>query len=299
MSLHPASLVSATEHSTELLQLLDLKITRGLIGMYAPHLGDRVARLTDLGLAEQLVQSTVEVVDFALDLPTTSTRGRSLARKDKHAEFTEFVAGVLERAEVTLSDILVTLIFIQRAKPYLSVQSEDWALHRVFLGALIIASKYTNDSTLKNIHWAMVSGTFGKRDIGRIEREFIEVLDWDFAVTEADLLVLYQTLLHLLPVQRTITSTETVEVSPPSSPVTSESSHDSDSSESSHWSDEESDSDSHSTPATSPDPITPSHAVFSPARPRSTAKPLESMMDAIRHPFWHASHHPLSVHVVA
>ena len=124
---------------------------------------------------------------------------------------------------------------------------------------LTVASKYTNDSTLKNIHWAMVSGTFGKRDIGRIEREFIEVVDWELTITEADLLVVHGALLHLLPAQRTAAThviSEAVGVSPPSSPVTSESSQDSDSSESSHWSDDDSDSDSHSTPATSPGPLT-------------------------------------------
>jgi hypothetical protein len=278
MSLHPASLVAASNHSTKLLQLLELQITRGLI--------------------EQLVQSTVEVVDFALGLPTTSSRGRSTSRTNKYTEFTEFVSAVVERAEVSVSDILVTLIYIQRAKPYLSVQTEEWALHRVFLGGLIVASKYTNDSTLKNIHWAMVTDTFGKRDIGRIEREFIEVLDWDFAITEANLLVVRDSLLHLLPTQHihiTPVLDDAVEVSPPSSPATS----DSDSSESSHWSDDDSDSDSHSTPATSPGPLTPSHAVFSPARPNSTKKALASILDAIHHPFWNAPHHPLSVHVVA
>jgi hypothetical protein len=279
MSLHPASLISSTEHSPELLGLLELEITRGLI--------------------EQLVQSTVEVVNFALGLPTTSSsRGRPTTRANKYAEFTQFVSDIIERAEVTVADILVTLVYIERAKPYLSVQTEQWALHRVFLGALIIASKYTNDSTLKNIHWAVVSATFGKRDIGRIEREFIEVLDWDFAVTEADLLVVYDVLSHLLPVRHS-TGIPSIEVSPPSSPIASESSPDSDSSESSHWSDDETDSDSHSSPATSPDPLTPSHAVFSPARPHSATKPLESMLNAIRHPFWNAPHHPLSVHVVA
>jgi len=280
MSLHPASLVSPAEHSTELLQLLELEVTRGLI--------------------EQLVQSTAEVVDFALGLPTTSsTRGRSIARTNKHPEFTQFVSDIIERAEVTVADILVTLVYIQRARPYLSIQTQDWALHRVFLGALIVASKYTNDSTLKNIHWAMVSATFGKRDIGRIEREFIEVLDWDFAVTEADLLAVHNSLLDLLPVQHPA-AVPVVEVSPPSSPIASETSQDSDSSESSsHWSDDETDSDSHSTPATSPGPSTPSHAVFSPARSHSVTKPLGSVLDAIRHPFWNAPHHPLSVHVVA
>lgn len=204
---------------------------------------------------------------------------------------------VIERAEVTTSDLLVALAYIERAKPYLSVQTEEWALHRVFLGGLIVASKYTNDSTLKNIHWAMVSNTFGKRDVGRIEREFIEVLDWDLAVTESDLLAVRDTLLHLLPAQRTPTTVVTSEAagvsSPPSSPATS----DSYSSESSQWSDDESDSDSHSTPATSPGPLTPSHAVFSPARPQT--KPVTTVSDALEHPFWHAPHHPLSLQVVA
>ncbi|KAF9793427.1 hypothetical protein BJ322DRAFT_128192 [Thelephora terrestris] len=278
MSLHPASLISPSEHSIKLLQLLDLQIARDLI--------------------EHVVQSTAEVINFALGAPTTSaSRGRTVSRTSKYSEFTQFVSDVIARAEVTVSDILVTLVYIQRARPYLSVQTEEWALHRVFLGALIVASKYTNDSTLKNIHWAMITNTFGKRDIGRIEREFLEVLDWDLAVSEADLLVVRDSLLHLLPAQHTastVVRSETVTVSPPSSPVTS----DSDSSESSHWSDEESDSDSHSTPATSPGPLTPSHAAPSPARSRSK-KSVGSVLDALRHPFWHAPHHPLSLQVVA
>ena len=297
MSYHPASLVSPAEHSTKLLQLLDLDITRGLIGMCPP---DQVySSVTDLYLLEHLVQSTVEVVDFALDVPASSSRGRSATRNNKHTELTQFVSDIIERAETTVSDILVALVYIQRSRPYLSVQTEEWALHRVFLGALITASKYTNDSTLKNIHWAMVSGTFGKRDIGRIEREFIEVLDWDFSVTEADLLVVRDSLLHLIPNQHATSApvhTKAMEVSLPPSPVASQYS---DSSESSHWSDDDTDSDSHSSPATSPDPLTPSHAVFSPARPHSIAKPIGTVLDVVQHPFWNAPHHPLSVHLVA
>ena len=301
MSYHPASLVSPAQHSTKLLQLVDMDISRGLIGMYSP---DQVySPVTDLYLAEQLVKATVNVVEFALDIPTSSSRGRSTTRNNKYTEFAQFASDIIERAETTVSDILVALVYIQRSRPYLSVQTEEWAVHRVFLGALITASKYTNDSTLKNIHWAMVSGTFGKRDIGRIEREFIEVLDWDFSVTEADLLLVSESLLHLLPAQHTTAipvTIEAVEAFTPPSPVNSESSHYSDSSESSsHWSDDDTDSDSHSSPATSPGPLTPSHAVFSPARPRSVTKPIGTVLEVVQHPFWNAPHHPLSVHLVA
>lgn len=37
---------------------------------------------------------------------------------------------------------------------------------------LTICFQYCNDSTLKNVHWALCTGVFGKRDVGRIEREF-------------------------------------------------------------------------------------------------------------------------------
>jgi hypothetical protein len=45
-----------------------------------------------------------------------------------------------------------------------------------------------NDSTLKNVHWALCTGVFGKRDVGRIEREFLDVLDFQLSVSEDDIL---------------------------------------------------------------------------------------------------------------
>lgn len=49
-------------------------------------------------------------------------------------------------------------------------------------------TQYLNDSTLKNVHWALCTGVFGKRDVGRIEREFLDVLDFQLGITEDDLL---------------------------------------------------------------------------------------------------------------
>ncbi|KAJ7706817.1 hypothetical protein B0H17DRAFT_1192382 [Mycena rosella] len=49
--------------------------------------------------------------------------------------------------------VLAALVYVARARPHLSIALEEWALERVFLSALIAASKYTNDSTLKkNMH---------------------------------------------------------------------------------------------------------------------------------------------------
>ncbi|KIK68171.1 hypothetical protein GYMLUDRAFT_37011 [Collybiopsis luxurians FD-317 M1] len=162
---HPASLVSSESHSPALLQLVSLKVSKPLI--------------------DYVVECTSETVDYAMG------RSHSIAtspRRPHLAKFTTFVTNVLTRAEVTSPTILVCLAYMDRAKPHLDIALEEWALERVFLGALILAAKYLNDSTLRNIHWALCTGVFGKRDVGRIEREFLDVLNWELSISEADIL---------------------------------------------------------------------------------------------------------------
>ncbi|KAJ7137964.1 hypothetical protein C8R44DRAFT_606832 [Mycena epipterygia] len=169
---HAASLVDPASHSPALLELIDIELTKPVI--------------------EYIVDCVSETVDYAMGRtpspPSPHGRGRSHKRSPYGTKFTTFVSTVLERAEVTAPTVLTTLVYIHRARAHLSIALEEWALERVFLGALIVASKYTNDSTLKNVHWALCTGVFGKRDVGRIEREFLDVLDWELGVGEADLL---------------------------------------------------------------------------------------------------------------
>ncbi|KAF9261269.1 hypothetical protein L218DRAFT_1078820 [Marasmius fiardii PR-910] len=164
-AIHPASLVDSSLHCPALLQVLEAKVTRPVI--------------------EYVVDCVAETVDYAMGRRSPP---RSRSRRPEHSKFTTFVSNVLTRAEVTTPVVLSTLVYIDRAKPHLHIALEEWALERVFLGALIVASKYLNDSTLKNIHWALCTGVFGKRDVGRIEREFLDVLDWELQVTEDDLM---------------------------------------------------------------------------------------------------------------
>ncbi|KAJ7612980.1 hypothetical protein FB45DRAFT_693895, partial [Roridomyces roridus] len=165
-SVHAASLVDPSTHSPELLQLVDIELSRPVIHF--------------------LVDTVSSAVSHGLERSGASlSRGRSSHRSKN---FTSFVSTVLRRAEITTPIVLVALVYLKRARPHLSLAVEHWALERVFLGALILAAKYTQDSTLKNVHWALCTGLFGRNDIGRIEREFLEVLDWELGVREADLL---------------------------------------------------------------------------------------------------------------
>ena len=55
--------------------------------------------------------------------------------------------------------------------------------------------QYLNNSTLKNVHWALCTGVFGKRDVGRIECEYLDIL---LGVSEADLLSHHQGLVDAI-----------------------------------------------------------------------------------------------------
>ncbi|TFK36410.1 hypothetical protein BDQ12DRAFT_249962 [Crucibulum laeve] len=205
---HHASLVDPATHSPALLELIDIKMSRPVL--------------------EYVVDCVAETVDYAMGRPTpsSSSRGRSATRRPEHSKFTTFVNNVITRAEITTPTVLAALVYIDRAKPHLHIALEEWALERVFLGAIIVASKYLNDSTLKNVHWALCTGVFGKRDVGRIEREFLDVLDFELGITEADILSHHQGVIsaafpssyHLRPQPQHFTAPAVSPVAVPLSP---------------------------------------------------------------------------------
>ncbi|KAJ7801357.1 hypothetical protein B0H14DRAFT_2615390 [Mycena olivaceomarginata] len=53
------------------------------------------------------------------------------------------------------------MVYGRRAKPDLEIASDRWAMERVFPGAFIVASKYLNDSTMKNMPWALCTAEMG------------------------------------------------------------------------------------------------------------------------------------------
>ena len=57
------------------------------------------------------------------------------------------VQNVLIRAEVEVPVVLATLVYLNRAKAHLHIALEEWANERVFLGALIVASKVSSIPT--------------------------------------------------------------------------------------------------------------------------------------------------------
>jgi len=72
---------------------------------------------------------------------SSDVRGRRNPRSPLRTNFAEFATGVIQKSQVTLPIILVALVYIERSRPHLFVELEQWACERIFLGALVVASK--------------------------------------------------------------------------------------------------------------------------------------------------------------
>lgn len=144
-TIHKASLVDASLHPPALLELVDVKLDRTVTGkFYTDSISSCIVADQAPSITEYLIDSVVETVDYALGRPSPSRRGRSLHRHSENSAFATCVYNVIERAEVEMPVVLATLVYLQRAKPHLHIALEEWACERVFLGALIVASKVSH-----------------------------------------------------------------------------------------------------------------------------------------------------------
>jgi len=80
---------------------------------------------------------------------SSDIRGRRSPRSTLRTSFAEFVTGVIQKSQVALPVILVALVYIERSRSHLFIELEQWACERIFLGALVVASKVSLDFTVE------------------------------------------------------------------------------------------------------------------------------------------------------
>jgi len=155
-------------------------------------------------------------VDFALGRPTSHLSAAPLTIPRPLLQLT---LDLVHRSRIDISVILVALVYLERARPQFKISDERWACERILIGALVLASKvtshsafhacnvspltrvyfsqYVSDYTIKNARWARWTGTFSKEDIGRMERELLDILDWNLSIAEGDVMAHHEHLSSL------------------------------------------------------------------------------------------------------
>ncbi|KAJ3995614.1 hypothetical protein F5050DRAFT_1573214 [Lentinula boryana] len=162
--------------------------------MHSPSL----IQIVDVKPSQQIYNYVVDCIADAVDLilgqqPLISPRRREARRTQELLDFTAFVSIVLIQAQVTTPVILSLLVYIDEVKAnpqqFRSVLRNKFAIYeRIFLGALILASKYLDDNAMqKNTEWAACIPFFGAEDISLIEDDFLTALQWNLTIRERDI----------------------------------------------------------------------------------------------------------------
>jgi G1/S-specific cyclin PLC2 len=93
-----------------------------------------------------------------------------------------FIQSLIEHSHVQCTTLMTTLIYLNRLKQVIPPNSVGMATthHRIFLGSLLLAAKYTNDSSPMNKHWTTyTNGLLSLREVNALEIEMIQYIGWD------------------------------------------------------------------------------------------------------------------------
>lgn len=204
---HPHSLVELTEHDPALVRYLAAPLEPALVVELIKAVRDMIK------VPEQEV------------LPTPpSTPLKSLSKQQQEEEgvqdpnansdyragwppvlnpqwlpLEQFVPWIIASSKVRVPTLCYTLLVLERLGSRFPPHAQGMTCtrHRIILAAIIVASKYLNDQTPKNKHWAVHSrGLFATCEITLMEKQVLSIIDFDLSFTEEQLIQRMFPLLH-------------------------------------------------------------------------------------------------------
>lgn len=103
-----------------------------------------------------------------------------------------FISRLVRHTNVYTPTLLVTACYLNKLKCILPKDASGLpsTIHRMFLACLILSAKFHNDSSPLNKHWARYTdGLFSVEDVNLMERQLVQLLNWDLRVTNDDLIL--------------------------------------------------------------------------------------------------------------
>ncbi|CCC67545.1 hypothetical protein NCAS_0A09870 [Naumovozyma castellii] len=103
-----------------------------------------------------------------------------------------FITRLVRYTNVYTPTLLTTVCYLNKLKRILPKDATGLpsTIHRIFLACLILSAKFHNDSSPLNKHWVKYTdGLFTLEDVNLMERQLLQLLDWDLRVSEDDLIL--------------------------------------------------------------------------------------------------------------
>ncbi|CUM68356.1 uncharacterized protein PRCAT00006078001 [Priceomyces carsonii] len=138
-----------------------------------------------LEMIHKLVVATLQV------LPCQESKGYNEVGGKPLPSLMTFITKLVRYTNVYTGTLMACLVYLNRLKEKLpkNAQGIPCTRHRILLSCLILAAKYHNDSSPKNVHWAKYTdGLFNLKDINLMERQLMYLLNWDLRVSNEEMI---------------------------------------------------------------------------------------------------------------
>ncbi|RLV95110.1 PHO85 cyclin-1 [Spathaspora sp. JA1] len=140
-------------------------------------------------MIHKLVVATLQVI------PCKDTKSQTYTSTDKKIKplpsLMTFLTKLVKYTNVYTGTLMATLVYLNKLKAKLPKNASGLPCtrHRILLSCLILSSKFHNDSSPKNKHWAnYTDGLFTTQDINLMERQLTFLLNWDLKVTNSEMI---------------------------------------------------------------------------------------------------------------
>lgn len=149
-----------------------------------------------------LTNTTLKVIPCAKDAypsPPSSPRSPRSPHSPRSADKTSarslpslmtFISRLVRYTNVYTSTLLTAACYLDKLKRLLPRDAHGLpsTSHRIFLACLILSAKCHNDSSPQNKHWAeYTDGLFSLEDVNLMERQLLQLFNWDVRVCDEDL----------------------------------------------------------------------------------------------------------------